>query len=455
MLVASIAGCSGDGGDGSDDPLGDDTGGGADGGDSTGDGSGAGVSLPGSPERATGNRWPAFRATATNSGASATDVPPQGGEGVTWRGRVDGRVLTGVAVTPDAVYVPSDAGVLTALDRGSGDERWRYEAGDALSAPFVADGTVYVNTGRAVHAVSTDGDPRWQTPLAESTSAVGGASVQERTAPGPVVSAPTLSDGTLFVGGPEGSVVAIGTDGERRWTASLAESTGAVAGRTQEAQAAQVVGTPAVRDDTVLVGTRDGRVHARSTADGSAVWNRPVGAPVTASVAAPGAVAVVRAGERVLGLAVESGERRWSVPLSDGGAGVAGGSAVAGRAQETTAVQASPAVADGTVYQRAGGRLVAVSTDSGQVEWTTDLGGTAAVGGAAVARQRAPPATSSAVVGGGYVVVATADGVAGVRTDTGDVSWSVATESAVYASPALVDWLAVVADADGRVYGVA
>lgn len=449
VLAGGCAGCSGDGGDGSGgDPLSD--GDGPDGNGPDGDGDGA---ILGPPARAREDRWPAFRGTPTNSGASAASATPSGT--VSWQGRVDGGVVSGVAVTPDAVYVPDDTGVLTALDPVSGTERWRYDAGGGLSAPLVSAGSVYVSTGRTLHAVSTDGDPQWQASLERSAASVSGLPVQQ-TERSPVVSAPTLADGTLVTGGPRGTVVAVGTDGDHRWTTEVGDagnaSGGAVGGRSQQASPEYLRATPAVRDGTVYVGTADGRVHALAAVDGTEVWVRSVGERVTASVGVPGDTAVVRAGERVVGLDPDSGDVGWEATLS---AGVPSGVRPGGPTQVSVVVEASPAVVDDTAYQRIGSRLSAVRAGSGDVDWTTDLAAAASPSGTGPRRQRALPARSSPVVGGGQVAVGTVDGVLAVDADTGDVAWTVPTEAAVFASPAMVDGRVVVADREGRVYGIA
>ena len=53
-------------------------------------------------------------------------------------------MTTAPAVSDETVFCGDDGGPLYALDRSTGEERWRFETGYAIdSAPAVADGRVY------------------------------------------------------------------------------------------------------------------------------------------------------------------------------------------------------------------------------------------------------------------------------------------------------------------------
>ncbi|MFP8951930.1 PQQ-binding-like beta-propeller repeat protein [Natrialbaceae archaeon A-arb3/5] len=131
-----------------------------------------------------------------------------------WRFDTFGAYVSGsTAVDEDTVYVGvvpgnypgsgerNDAEVF-ALERETGDERWRFET-DVLeigSSPVVTDDAVYIGShspveesGTGVHAISTDGDERWHFDVGNRG----------------VGSSPALVDGTLYVGGTDGVVYAL------------------------------------------------------------------------------------------------------------------------------------------------------------------------------------------------------------------------------------------------------
>jgi outer membrane protein assembly factor BamB len=58
---------------------------------------------------------------------------------------------------------------LYALSTGSGQQQWKYAPGEPLSAPTVVNGTIYVGAGKAtVTAINADsGDEQWSTSVAE------------------------------------------------------------------------------------------------------------------------------------------------------------------------------------------------------------------------------------------------------------------------------------------------
>jgi FOG: WD40-like repeat len=72
---------------------------------------------------------------------------------------VRGAVATG---GPGWVVVPTEAGVVHALEADTGQPVWTYDAGAPVHVPVVAaDGTVYVVAGGVLHAIAPDGTLAW------------------------------------------------------------------------------------------------------------------------------------------------------------------------------------------------------------------------------------------------------------------------------------------------------
>ncbi len=92
--------------------------------------------------------WPTALHDARHSGASSDDGPVNGT--VRWRRRLEGPVTPGPVLARDGtIYVASNAGVLHALDPGTGADRWTVDAGTnatgsdlSTSALVLPDGTV-------------------------------------------------------------------------------------------------------------------------------------------------------------------------------------------------------------------------------------------------------------------------------------------------------------------------
>lgn len=98
-----------------------------------------------------------------------------------WFHATDDVVTATPAVVGDTVYTGDWAGVVYALDRESGDERWRFQtaehrnvyAGQIVSSPAVADvgdeRLVFIGSGKTMYALSAvDGAERWRHELGEA-----------------------------------------------------------------------------------------------------------------------------------------------------------------------------------------------------------------------------------------------------------------------------------------------
>jgi polyvinyl alcohol dehydrogenase (cytochrome) len=178
--------------------------------------------------------WPMWGYSPTRTFASEcpdTRLSPEtvGDLGLVWFHGTDDVVTATPAVVGDTVYVGDWAGVVYALDRETGDERWRFQteehrnvyAGQIVSSPAVADvdgeRTVFIAAGKTLYALgATDGDERWRHELGEA------GNVDEPTE---IESSPVVVGDTVVVGydvhntpGYRAGLIALDADrGDVRW----------------------------------------------------------------------------------------------------------------------------------------------------------------------------------------------------------------------------------------------
>jgi outer membrane protein assembly factor BamB len=112
--------------------------------------------------------------------------------------------LSAPAVADGTVYVGGGDGVVRALDARVGTERWREVVGRSAATPWVVDGRLYVPTPGAVVVLEADG----------------GDSVERVETPGRS-DLLVASHGVYSVDADGPALVAHGHDGDRRWRADL------------------------------------------------------------------------------------------------------------------------------------------------------------------------------------------------------------------------------------------
>lgn len=242
----------------------------------------------------------------------------------------------------------SDPGSVRALRTDDGSVRWR-ERAHPTASPTVVDGTVYLaNTGDgtayALALDAGDGSQDWQQPLP-----CGGGEVA-------ALATPAVADGTVYFG------LSCSPEGSTREGALVALDAASGAEQWRRTLPAPVQAAPVVADGHVLVADFDGTVHALDPGDGSETWRTDTPGPAyTAPSATDGAVFVLTGGgiER---LGTDGGEQAWRHELEN--VNISG-----------------IAVARSTLYV-GGNPLVALSTDSGEPEWSVPVAGAAGAWGA-------------------------------------------------------------------------
>jgi outer membrane protein assembly factor BamB len=239
--------------------------------------------------------WPTVHADSSNTG-TVSEPGPEGEPSVRWRGHVSLQTRIRATTGPHGPVATQKNGTVLAYDRG-GSLRWRRRhASGFVAAPVVArDGTVVVGRldGRIV-AYAGDGTKRW-----ERTSPEG------LFAPNANDATPfRIADDTVVLAHPRGQVAAYSlADGTEEWSVdspsrlhrpavadgrvfltgdrtargdagvvlALSLSDGTELWRTQVESPLKIA--PSVHDGTVYTADIDGRLTARSAADGNVRWS--------------------------------------------------------------------------------------------------------------------------------------------------------------------------------------
>jgi outer membrane protein assembly factor BamB len=281
-----------------------------------------------------------------------------------WGFETGGNVVGSPAVADDVAVVGSEDNNVYALDAGTGAERWRHATeGMVKAAPAVGGDQVYVGSWDAnLYALDlATGAERWKVPIGHQ-----------------IYASPVVVGEQVLVAADQ--LYVFDRDGDEIGTFDPKPAL----------ENAQMLATPAVDGDTVVLGVNDG-------ADGvDAGW-----------------VSAMRLSDRT---------ELWSVAL--------GGEIIA-----------SPLIADGVAYAAGlDGVVHAFDLATGQERWQVDL--------------ESPVRSSPALAGGRLFVGTTDGRLVAVEVASGEVAWAMEAQAAVNTTPVVVDGLVVAGSDDGNVYFV-
>lgn len=319
--------------------------------------------------------WPDFRNGLHLQGVAGSDLPadPQ----LKWEMTVRDGVTSTPVIVGDAVYVATLGGLLICFELETGDVRWEYssvkpdEPADfppAFIAPLTfANQTVYAGDDTGVlHAVDAmTGEQRWTAQLASdivgAAGVVGdrvicgcssgllygfsvadgselwkfetqgpvngsqafdgdytfvtgcdqpilrvvdintGEQAQEVTLEGLLIASPALHNGILYYGDDGGRVLAID------WKA------GVNIWIYEHDSRAEIHSSPAVKDDYVVIGSRDRNVHCIDRKTGEPIWIFPTRGPVDPSPVIVGdRVFIASADRNIYGIRLSDGAEVWN-----------------------------------------------------------------------------------------------------------------------------------------------
>ena len=204
-----------------------------------------------------------------------------------WEADVGGSVNTFVSaptVADGTVYVSNHDGppYLYALELWSGQELWTYDDHELGESPTIVDDVVYIS-GRDGVVVALDADSgsvEWTADIGESSESAG-----------------TVAEGFVYVGSEDNHLYALDSaTGDEQWRFETGSS---------------VASTPTVLDGVVYVGSNDGHLYAVDASSGDEKWRFDTGEFTGSATVADGTVFVGGQGGELFALDSASGEEVW------------------------------------------------------------------------------------------------------------------------------------------------
>jgi len=318
----------------------------------------------------------AFSETTTAQSTSGGDL--------IWEFETGGNVLSSPTVVDGTVYIGSSDGSLYAIDANLGELTWKFETGDSIgrSSPVVVDETVYIGSDN-LYAIDTElGELIWEFEtggkvLASPTVvdetvfcssdldtdhnlyAVGAESGDEQWSSSlselyyDHPSAPTVVDGTVFLGSEDDHLYAVDAEsGNEQWSCKIRD----------DSIGAQL-SSPTVMDGTVFVGSTDGSLYAVDVESGDEEWAFETEKEIVSSpTATDGTVFVGSTDGSLYAVDVESGDEEWAF-------------------ETEKEIFSSPTVVDGQVFveitetsEPPATGLYSINVESGDEEWAVEHG---------------------------------------------------------------------------------
>jgi outer membrane protein assembly factor BamB len=232
----------------------------------------------------------------------------------------------------------------------------------------------------------------------------------------PIRSTPAVINDTVVVGSADGTVYALTKrDGEQRWKFDAG---------------GPVFSSPEIKDDSIFVGSENSYLYALNHASGAERWRFEAMGALTASPAlAEGTVIVgdrIRyTGGNVYGVNADTGEQYWQFETGD-------------------QIHAAPTVANGAVFVGSSdGNVYALDVNTGEQRWVVETG------------DLTTQIWSSPTVDGETVYVGSDDGyLYALEAETGVQRWRFETGDRVRSSPTVNDGTVFVGSNDSRLYAI-
>jgi outer membrane protein assembly factor BamB len=246
---------------------------------------------------------------------------------ILWNTPTNGPMLSSPTVVNGTVYAGSQDSHVYAFDAATGVKLWSYATSAQVAvSPAVVNGVVYIctSTPDEFYALSAaTGSLIWNVQVGcSSTSAI----------QFPYASAPAVSNGTIYVGSPEGILYALqASTGITLWSYTTA---------------GEIFSAPAVANGTVYFGSEDGNVYALKASTGTLLWKYKSGLDVpTAPAVANGVVYVSSNDGHTYALNAATGAKLWTSGYNN-------------------TSFSSPAVANGMLYVGTGSSALAYALKS-------------------------------------------------------------------------------------------
>ncbi len=331
-------------------------------------------------------------------------------------------------------------------DREEGEEIWSFETGGpVLSSPTVVDGSLYIGShDQHVYALDAgNGEEQWNFQTGWF-----------------VDSSPAVAEGTVYIAGTDGQLYALDTNtGEKQWEFELFSG-----------QTGSLRRSPTVVNDTVYIASSE--LKAIDTESGEEDWTSNQGVAGSPTITgeelyirtlSPGRGGI----KGLISIDLTDGYLRWEAlfeendPQSRGESPtVVDDTVYVGHQQTVYAldtsdgserwsfetggeIRSSPTVNSGTLYVGSDdGHLYALNTSSGTEEWSVDTGGEVV---------SSPTVVNNSVFVGS---LSQDEDIYAVNSAEGDVKWTFATGNTVSSSPVVVDGVLYIGSRDTNVYAI-
>jgi len=285
-------------------------------------------------------------------------------------------------------------------------ELWSFKAGEFprfRSAPTVVDGTVFVG-GQDENLYAVDAETGTQKWAFETDDEIW-------------ISSPAVADGTVFIGSIDSSVYAVDAEtGTEQWSFETGD---------------RIDSSPTAVEGTVCIGSHDGNVYALDTETGDELWRFDSGAIVTSSpTIVDGTVFIGGQRQDVHALDLETGEEEWSFE------------------RRGNVVYSAPTVTDGTVFVGTHESTVhALDIESGEELWAYQTNGII---------ESVPTVADNTVFIGSWTEGSVHDEgwMYAIDATNGEEKWNFETGSAVNSSPTVVGDTVFVGSADGTIHAL-
>jgi outer membrane protein assembly factor BamB len=228
--------------------------------------------------------WPIFRGNPQQTGVATSKLPEK--PEVLWKFSTKKAIEGTPAIANGVVYIGSFDENLYAIDLRTGNEKWRYKAGETKTPAAVHDGKVYIgNLDGVLHVVdAAKGAKLWtyETPnQAEITSGV------------------SFIGNKILFGCVDESLYCLSDKGEKLWTFRV--------------QGGPVLATPAIAQDRTFVAGCDSTLHILDATKGQELSSLDLGGQIGSTAAVSGdQLFVGTMSSTVLGVDWKQGKVSWS-----------------------------------------------------------------------------------------------------------------------------------------------
>jgi outer membrane protein assembly factor BamB len=173
---------------------------------------------------------------------------PVTGARIVWSVPLGGPLTNSMpALAGGRLYVADGRGNVGVFDAATGASGWTRSLAKPATSPAIEAGVLVVSAGDGVYGLdAATGMIKWQLIASE-----------------PVLSAPAIDGGTVYVGLPDGSLAAVDLQtGAQRWRTVVGGA---------------ITRAPSVADGLVIAGGEGGHLAAVRAADGTVVWRAELG----------------------------------------------------------------------------------------------------------------------------------------------------------------------------------